>query len=64
MLKEWFINRGFNEKFLHTEFPQLSEIERNALLGPRSKEKGQIRIPFVITYSKTLPNVKQIINKL
>ena len=27
------------------------------------KEKGQKRIPFVIKYNKTLPNVKQIINK-
>ena len=66
MLKESFINRGFNEKFLDTEdreFQRLSEIDRDALLAPKSKEKDQNRIPFVITYNKTLQNVKQIINK-
>ena len=52
-----------NEKFLDTEFQRLSEIERDALLTPKSKEKDQKRIPFVIAYNKTLPSVKQIINK-
>ena len=63
MLKKSFIYRGFNEKFLDTEFQRLSEIGRDALLAPKSKEKDQKGIHFVITYSKTLPNVKQIINK-
>ena len=30
MLKESFINRNFNEKFLNKELQQLSEIERDA----------------------------------
>ena len=51
MLNESFINRDFNENFL--EFQRLSQIERNALLAPKSKEKDQNRIPFVITYNKT-----------
>ena len=63
VLKESFINRGFEEKFLDTEFQRLSEIKRDALLTPKSKEKDQKRIPFITTYNKTLPNVKQIINK-
>ena len=56
MLQESFINRGFNEKFLDTEFQRLSEIERNALLASKLKEGDQNRIPFVITDNKTLPN--------
>ena len=32
-------------------------------MPPKSKEKYQKRIPFVIAYNKALPNVKQIINK-
>ena len=63
MLKKSFIYRGFNEKFLDTEFQRLSEIGRDALLAPKPKEKDQKGIHFVITYSKTLPNVRQIINK-
>ena len=39
------------------------ENERNTLLAPKTKEKDQNIIPFVIRYNKTLPNVKQIINK-
>ena len=63
VLKESFINRGFNEKFLDTEFQRLSEIERDALLAPKSKGKDQKRFRFVITYNKTDKTLKQIINK-
>ena len=63
MLKESFINRGFKGKFVDTELQQLLEIERDALLTPKSKEKDQKRISFITTYNKTLPNLKQIINK-
>ena len=52
-----------NENFLNTEFQRLSEIEGEALLAPKSKEKDLNRTSFVITYNKTLRNVKQIINK-
>ena len=63
MLKESFINRGSSEKKLDTEFQRLSELERNALLAPKSKEKDQNRILFDIAINKVLPNVKEIINK-
>ena len=63
VLKESFINRGFKEKFLDTEFQRLSEIGRDALLTPKSKEKDQKRIPFITKYNKTLPILKQIVNK-
>ena len=53
----------FQQKSLVIEFQRLSKIERDALLTPKLKEKDQKIIPFVITYNKTLPNVKQIINK-
>ena len=46
VLKESFINRGFKEKFLDTEFQRFSENERDALLTPKSKEKDQKRIPY------------------
>ena len=43
MLKESFINRGVNEKFLDTEFQRLSELESDTLLAQRSKETDQKR---------------------
>ena len=63
VLNESFINQGFKEKFLDTEFQRSSEIERGALLTPKPKEKDQKTIPFITIYNKTLPNVKQLINK-
>ena len=41
MLKESFINRGYNEKFIDTKFQRLSEIERDELLTPNAKEKDK-----------------------
>ena len=58
VLKELFTNGGFNEKFLVTEFQRLSEIEKSALLTPKLKERDQNRIPFVLTYYKTLSIAK------
>ena len=62
MLKKSFINRRFNENFFDAKFQLLSETKRNALLVPKSREKNQNRISFVLMYSKTLTVVKQIIN--
>ena len=53
----------FSKNILDTRFQRVSEIESNALLAPKSEENNQNGIPFVLTYNKTLPNVKQIINK-
>ena len=63
LLKELFTNGGFNDKFLVMEFQRRSEIEWKVLLTSKSKERDQKRIPFISTYCKTLPSVKQIINK-
>ena len=41
MLKELFRSRRFKEKFLDTEFQRQPEIDRNALLAPKSKQKDQ-----------------------
>lgn len=47
VLNESFINRGFNEKFLHTQVQ--CQIERNSLLGPKTNKKNQNMVPFVLT---------------
>ena len=41
---------------MNKEFQQPSEIEKNALLAPKLKEKDQNRIPFVITYTECKTN--------
>ena len=58
VLKELFTNGGFSEKFLVTEFQRPSKIEKSALLTPKLKERDQNRIPFVLTYYKTLSIAK------
>ena len=58
VLKESFRNVALNEKNLGTKLQRLSEIEGNALLASKSKEKNQNRIRFFITYNKIIPNVK------
>ena len=52
-----------NRSLKFSQFQQLSEIEKKALLTPKLKEKNQNIICFVLTYDKTLENVKKIINK-
>ena len=52
-----------NRSLKFSQFQQLSEIEKKALLTPKLKEKNHNIICFVLTYDKTLENVKKIINK-
>ena len=58
VLKESFINRLFEEKFLDTEFQRISEIERDALQHQRRKKKIKKEFLLLQHITKTLPNVK------
>ena len=44
MLKESFINWGFNEKFLDKEVQRLSKIERNTLPALRDNLIGSTKV--------------------
>ena len=62
-LKTDFVKRGYNENFVEEQFERISTKERKSLLEKKSTLSNQTRIPLVITYNTTLPNIKEIIYK-
>ena len=62
ILKENFIERGYEENILKDEIDKVDNIDRKELL--RKKEKNiKDRIPCLITYNRKLPMMRKIINK-
>ena len=62
-LKNDFIKRGYEQTFIQNQFDRISTRERNSLLQPKKNTNTYNRVPLVITYNKTLPNLKEILLK-
>ena len=61
-LKESFINRGYKKHFLTDQFKRISEVTTEALLSSKQKIENKPRIPLVLKFNITLPNIKKIID--
>ena len=62
-LKEFFINRGCKEHFLTDQFNQKSEVTKEVLLISKQKIVNKQRIPLVLKFNRTLPNIKKVIDE-
>ena len=62
-LKESFINCGYKENFLTERFNRISEVTREVLLTSKAKVANKPRIPLLLKFSRTIPNIKEIIDK-
>ena len=60
---ESFINRGYKGNFLIDQFNQISKVTREALSTSKPKIANKLRIPLVLKFNRTLPNIKKIIDK-
>ena len=62
-LKESFINRSYKEHFRTDQFNRISEVTREALLTSKQKIANKPRIPLVLKFNRTLPNIKKVIDE-
>jgi len=62
-LKEQFIARGYNETLINQCLQKTREKTRHELLHPTPKESKKPYLTFVTTYDKSLPCIKDIIEK-
>ena len=63
-LKNYLTKRGYKEPFVRDQIRKAKQIPRNEALKERLHEtKGTERIPFVVTYNPTLPNIQKILCK-
>lgn len=62
-IKTHLKNRGYNQRFIEKELQKVDKVERENLLNYRSKKKKMERVPLVVTFSKGLPDVRNILQK-
>ena len=62
ILKQNFIERGYDERILNDEINKVDNIDRKDLLSKKEKNVKD-RIPYLITYNRKLPMMRKIINK-
>ena len=60
-LKKDLINRGYRNEDLSREIARAAALERSDLLTYKEKSTST-RIPLIITYNKSLPNLKGILD--
>ena len=62
-LKDAFIKRGYHSKIVDHHFERAMNVDRKILLENKEKPSTQGNLPLVLTYNKTLPNIKSVIDK-
>jgi hypothetical protein len=52
-----------DERSIDNELKKVDKLDRNNLLQYRTNKSKTDRVPLVLTYSKSLPHVREIIKK-
>ena len=61
-LVKQFVENWYKENIFQNQIEKIDNIERSTLLNKTDAERKNV-IPFSLTYSPTLPNIREIINK-
>ena len=59
-MQEQFTKRGYDSSSVETKIKKIKVLDRKDSLTPKTTQKVQVR-PLTVTYNRTLPNIKQII---
>ena len=57
-----FVEKGFKENMIPNQIERVDSLARSTLLN-KTDAVPRNAIPFSVTYSATLPNIRKIINK-
>jgi hypothetical protein len=62
-MKKNLCKRGYTKSSIDSELKKVDKLDRNNLLQYRTDKYKADRVPLVLTYSKGLPHVREIIKK-
>ena len=62
-LKDALVKEGYQSKTLDHHFERAMIADRKILLPNKDKPSTQRNLPLVLTFNKTLPNIKNVIDK-
>ena len=60
-LVKWFVEKGCKENIIQNQIKKVDSLERSTMLNKTDAARKSV-IPFSVTYSPTLPNIREIIN--
>ena len=61
-MQEQLTKRGYDSFSIETEIKKIKLLDRKDLLTPKTTQKAQV-LPLTVIYNRTLPIIKQIIQK-
>ena len=62
-LKKALMQRGYQQEFLDLQMTRINNIDRSILLNPAQDKEKKNGIPLVLKYNRTLPNIRNSIEK-
>jgi 3-hydroxyisobutyrate dehydrogenase-like beta-hydroxyacid dehydrogenase len=62
-MKKNLCKRGYTTRSIDNELMKVDKLDRNNLLQYRTDKSKTDRVPVVLTYSKGLPHVSEVIKK-
>ena len=62
-LKDAFIERAYQSKILDHHFERAMSLDRKIMLENKEKPSTQRNLPLVLTFNKTLSDIKNVIDK-
>ena len=62
-MKKNLCKRGYTKRSIDNELKKVNKLDTNNLLRYRTDKSKTDRVPLVLTYSKGLPHVREIIKK-
>lgn len=62
-IKHHLSKRGYNPHFVDKELRKVDKLNRDDLLKYRQKDQKMDRVPMVLTFSNSLPNVRNVLRK-
>ena len=62
-IKDQFVKCGYEETFIENQIEKVAKLDRSVLLAEKNKSKKILCFPLSVTYNRTFPNIKNILQQ-
>ena len=62
-IKDQFLKCGYEKTLIENQIETVAKLDRSVLLAEQNKSKKTSCLPLSVTYNRTLPNMKNILQQ-
>ena len=62
-IKNKFVKRGYEKSLNENQIEKVAKLNRSVLLAEQNKNQKASCLPLSVTYNRTLPNIKNILQQ-